>query len=203
LIAGLVLTVAWLVAIVGFRIARQSRVTPEHVRRYVQSLDLGQLAGPARARAIHRLAELLNRLSLEDRRRARLGGAWAGWFQQMTEEEKGGFIDATMPTGFRQMLTSFEQLPEQNRRGAVGEAVRRLREAQRAMEAEAGTSPVEETNAPPVLSEALQQKVVKLGLRTYYSESSAQTKAELAPVLEEIQRMMESGRLLRGRAPHD
>src|SRR5258706_8026027 len=188
----------WGLAFTGYTIAKHSRVTSEKARAYVESVDLTKLSADARARAIQKLANMLNALSLEERRRARMDRiAWA-WFEQMTEEEKAAFIDATMPTGFKQMLASFEQLPEEKRRRAVDDALRRLKESRDKMQAGDNGTPQGGTNGP-VLSEELQAKVRTIGLKTFYSQSSAQTKAELAPVLEELQRVMESGRPFRDR----
>ena len=196
LIAAIILVVAWVAAIGGYTLAKNSRMTAARVRAYAQSVDLKRLSGDERAKAIRELAEKLNKLSPEERRRARFERVSQLWFEQMTEDEKGTFIELTMPTGFKQMLASFEQLPEEKRRKSIDDALKRLRESQ---SREDGESPGEgTTNAPPVLSKDLQDKITKIGLKTFYSESSAQTKAELAPMLEELQRTMESGRMFRG-----
>ena len=198
LIAAIVFVGAWTVAITGYTIAKNSKMTADKVRAYAQSVDLDKLSADARAKAIRDLAAKLNRLSPEERRKARLERSGQRWFEQMTEEEKGTFIELTMPTGFKQMLSSFEELPEERRRRAIGDALRRLREEQEKTREADGAPAETPTNAPPALSKDLQEKITKIGLKTYYSESSAQTKAEIAPLLEELQRMMESGRMFRG-----
>ena len=197
-VAIALLVVAWVVAIAGYTLAKNSKMTADKLRAFAQSMDLGKLSGDARAKAIRELADKLNRLSPEERRKARRERIWQQWFDGMTEDEKGMFIDATMPTGFKQMLASFEELPEERRRRAIGDAVKRLKEAQEQMQREGDAPPEPGTNPPPVLSADLQQKITTIGLKTFYSESSAQTKAEMAPLLEELQRTMESGRLFRG-----
>lgn len=187
----------WVLALGGYSIARSTRVTAGKIKAYLDSVQLNNLSGEARAKAIRRLADMLNRLSIEDRRKARLDHLTSAWFAEMTEEEKGTFIEATLPTGFKQMLTSFEQLPEEKRRKTIQDALRRLREAQTSPSSgEADTAAG--TNVPPVLSPELQAQIRTIGLKTFYSQSSAQTKAELAPVLEELQHVMESGRPFRG-----
>jgi len=197
----LALLAVWVIAITGYTMAKNSRVTAEKIRRYAKSVDLRTLSGAARAKAIQKLADMLNGLSVEEWRRARMERAAGRWFEEMTEEEKGTFIEATMPSGFKQMLNAFEQMPEEKRRRAVDDALRRLKEAQgqNQMQPAGAAENQGSTNGLAPLSEELQTKVKTIGLKTFYSQSSAQTKAELAPVLEELQRVMESGRPFRGR----
>ena len=173
-------------------------MTADKLRAYAQSVDLNKLSSDARAKAIRELADKLNRLSPEERRKARMARIWQQWFGAMTEDEKGTFVELTMPTGFKQMLASFEELPQEKRRRAIDDATKRLKEAREEMKDDGEAPSDATTNAPPVLSEELQQKITKIGLKSFYSESSAQAKAEMAPLLEKLQRTMESGRLFRG-----
>jgi hypothetical protein len=118
------------------------------------------------------------------------------WFDKMTEAEKGKFLDATMPTGFNQMLAAFEDMPADKRQRVVSQAIRQMKDARDRMAA-GGQMPPPNANGM-LLSPELQDRMVKIGLQSYYSQSSAQAKAELAPLLEEMQRTMESGRMMRG-----
>jgi hypothetical protein len=193
--AGTALVGIWIVAWAGYAWFSHLKMTAEKVRAHVESVDLSKLSGAARAKALAELAEMLNRLSFEERQRLRVERTAYRWFEQMTEAEKGQFIEATMPTGFKQMIAAFEELPEEKRKRTVDGALRRLREQRERMGAGQGGPG---TNGPPISPE-LEAKVRTIGLKSFYSESSAQTKAELAPLLEELQRSMESGRPFHGR----
>jgi hypothetical protein len=193
--AGLALVLVWAGVWAGFRIAESRRVTPEKVTAYATALDLSGLSGGARAEALERLAGMLNALGYEDRRALRMNRTLERLFEQMTDAEKVWFVENTLPTGLQQMLTAFEALPEDKRQRAVNDSLRRLREARSEIQRGQGQEPSDKV----FVSEEMQRRMVEVGLKTFYAESSAQTKAELAPVLEEMQRLMESGRLLRDR----
>ena len=187
----------WAVALTGRGIARNSQMTADRVRAYVESVNLSKLSAEDRAGALRKLAEQFSALSVDERRRAQFEQIAKDWFDQMTEEEKEKFLEATMPAGFKQMLTSFQQLPEEKQRQIVADALRRLMETAVRIQAEGGTSLG--TNTLPRVNGDLLAQVWAKGLEGFYTQSSAQTKAELAPVLEELQRVMESGRPFRGR----
>ena len=190
-IAAIVLIAAWALAFAGTRIAAHLKITEEKVLASLRETHLDKLGADDRAKRLRELADKLNALAGDERRRARMDREWDRLWLEMAESEKEEFIERTMPTGVKQMLTAFEKLPEDKRRFAVTNAIARMRSE------EAGGGPFDGRPEREQLSEELQQKMITTGLKTFYAESSAQTKAEVAPLLEEMQRMMESGRLFR------
>ncbi len=186
----------WLVAWAGHWYFESLKMTADKVRAYVESVDFGKLTGVARAKALKELEDKLNALSYEERQRLRSEHLMNDWFAQMTEAEKGQFIQSTLPTGFKQMINAFEQLPENKRRKLIDDAMKNLRTANNGGPTGPGARQGG-TNTPPPISPELEAKIQTIGLKSFYSQSSAETKAELAPLLEELQRQMESGRVLR------
>jgi len=184
----------WLLAGASYYFAQHLKVTPDTVRSYAESVDLNRLTPAERALALQKLAAMLNALTLEERRQAHLDRLPRRWFETMTEAEKEKFLETTMPTGIKQMLNAFEALPPDKQQHLVADAVKKMKAAQDNLAA--GGSPPEADGM--ALSPQLQEKMMKVGLQNFYSQSSAQTKAELAPLLEQIQRLMQNGRMLRG-----
>jgi hypothetical protein len=192
----------WVLAMAGHWYLENAKMTAEKVRAYMESVDFASLTGDARADAIKELEDKLNGLSYEERQRLRLQHLLGKWFNEMTEAEKSQFVEATMPTGFKQMINAFAQLPEEQRHKLIDNTLSGLRNnpgdgsgrrLQNGTNAPVGGA---NTNAP-VISPQLESEIRNIGLNTFYSQSSAETKAELAPVLEELQHQMENGRVLR------
>lgn len=192
LLAAFAVVGVWLLAWAGMRLAASSRMTPEKLIALLHETDLARLDAAARAKKLQQLADKLNTMPRDDRRSTRADQEWDRVWKQMTEAEKGELVERTMPSGVKQMLTAFEQLPEDKRRSAITNAIARMR-----ADRENGESPVGARTDREPMSEEMQQKVVTTGLKTFYSESSAQTKAEVAPLLEEMQQAMQSGKMFR------
>ncbi len=187
----------WLATWAGHRLIESRRTTAEKVRAYVEKVDISTLKDAPRAKALKSLEDKLNALSYEERQRLRAERLVNGWLAQMTEPEKEQFIEATMPTGFRQMITAFEQLPDDKRRKVIDDALKNLRTQN--IRPAGGGAAKGDPNSSPLISPELEARIRTIGLSELLSKSSAQTKAEVAPLLEELQRWMESGKLLRQR----
>jgi hypothetical protein len=195
-----VMAAVWIVALAGYVAAQRAKPSPEKVSQMMTGVDWSKLSEAERRAMISRLAGQLNGLDRDQRRDLRMGEGMRRWFEGLNDAEKEQFIEETMPTGFKQMIGAFEELPPEKRRKALDDSLKRIREASAESRdpgaAFLGQNSDEAQRAEPVSPE-LRQKIMEVGLSTFYRESSASTKAEVMPVLEELQRAMQSGRYLR------
>jgi len=183
--SAIALAVVWIVALTVFYLAEHSKVTVEKLEAFMNANDLSQLSAADRARVLNQFGDMINELSADERMKWRQQEAWRKWFKAMTDAEKSQFIDKTLPTGFKQMLDAFSQLPPDQRKKIVDNAVNNLKQGG----ANGGG------NNGPQLSPELEQRVRQIGLTELYSQSSPQTKADLAPLLNQVETQIQNGKM--------
>jgi len=190
LIATCALVLAWLLAWSGYVIARHSKMTVEKVSQYQLTWDRSRLSAAERLKFLKGLAERLNALSPDERQKWHLD---QDWFRELNDEEKAYFIDAFLPGEMQAALRMFERWPKERQQQEIDQARRELeKNAQKPL---GDQTPDLNASKPPLFTPELDLKVRTLGLNTLFSQGSAQTKAQLAPLLMEVQRQLESGQL--------
>ncbi len=176
--AALALVAVWLVVMGVSWWARNSKPSPESIARYIDTHSLEGRSPAERRKIIDSLADQMNRLGYEERRETRLEKRPDKFFQFLTPEEQSYFIDRTVPAGFKQMMEAFNNMPPEKRKKFVERALEDMRKGRD----EGGDQP------PPNLDDPNVQKIVNTGLKSFFSEASAETKMDLAPLIEEMQK---------------
>lgn len=182
---ALVLGGIWVIASVALRGIREQKPTAEKLLALAGSRDLDSLHGTERGRHLDALAEGLNRLPFEERQKLREQRALERVFRQMLPEEQGRFLDRTLPTGFREVMEAFNKMTPEERRRHVERALRDMR---------ARLGEIDPADAEERLSDEQTQKIIDEGLQSYYRDSTAETKMDLAPLIEEIQAQLQGFR---------
>jgi hypothetical protein len=170
---GLVAAV-WLIAAIVIHFARASQPTAASVTAYVHSLDLDALQGDARAKAIARMEDMVNRISFEDRQQLNHDQVTRDFFNKLTADEQDAYLDATLPTGFQQLMDSFNKMDPVKRKQLVSNALEH-------MKANPGQGPTQGPDAK------IAQHVINEGLKSYYKDADADVKLDLAPLVEQMQ----------------
>jgi hypothetical protein len=168
---GLLLLV-WILAAVGIFFARSARPTPEKLITYLQAHPLPESTS-GRQKVIEQVAQQLNKLDFEQRRTLREDDSLENFFRALTPDERREFLAATVPEGFRQMMTALNNMEPERRQELVDRALADLRrETPRQIER---------------LEEEEVRKIFAEGIESFYEQANADVKMDFAPVLEELQ----------------
>lgn len=100
------------------------------------------------------------------------------FMESLTDEEKGYFMKSTVEQHFKSVMKAFNQMSREERQKIVEQARKDMQRNQ-----------VEGQNIERLQErdEKVFQQVVDKGLGAYYEEASAETKMDLAPLMEEMQ----------------
>jgi hypothetical protein len=188
--AAVALVVVWGIALAIFHFSAKTKMTVEQLQQYLAATDLTQLSPADRSKAIKKFADMVNSLSMEERMKWRRQDDWKKWFDAMTEAERSQFIEATLPTGFKQMLDAFSQLPDDQRKKIIDDAVNKLKQG-----VQNNNGGDDGKDGSPPLSPELEQKVRAIGMQALFTQSSAETKAELAPLVEQMEIQIRNGNI--------
>lgn len=178
--AALVLAAVWLVAGISIWWLHATKPTPLSVTAFLDGSNLVGKSGRDRERTIRRAEDQLNDLTPQERQELQKNGSTRRFFGALTKDEQSAFLDATLPADFKQMMEVFNKMEPAKRKEFVARAVDEMKK-------HAGESP------PPGVDDNLRAKIVDQGLKSFYADANADTKIDLAPLIEQMQRNLQFG----------
>lgn len=161
------------------------RPTPEKVAAFVAQHPLDEIKdSDERRRVIGDLATMLNAMEPVNWRKIPRTIRGEIFSKHLSTEEQFFFLEKRVGRAFQQMMQSFNEMDRGERKKIVERSLKRMQEQ--------NGSPGRLEEADPEVAE----KITQAGLKSYYQDASAETKIDLAPLLEEMQRSMT---MMRGR----
>ena len=174
LTTGALVVTVWLVAALIIHFANASHPTAATVSAYAGSIDLDTLQGDARARAIARMEDMINHLTFAERQQLDRDRVSRQFLHKLSPDEQDAYLDATLPTGFDQMMDAFNRMDPLKRKQFVANALEHMKE-------HPGDGPA------PGADANMAQHVVDQGMKSFYREADADVKLDLAPLIEQMQ----------------
>ncbi|MEM6277949.1 MAG: hypothetical protein AAF733_00620 [Verrucomicrobiota bacterium] len=182
LIQGVVgLLVLWGVVFTVTKVAGSMKPTVEKLDTFIEKNPLSEISNPDERRVvIGEVVDLLN--GMEPAEAAKLQGQGAAdprrdFMGSLSEEEQLYFLERRVGRAFQQMMISFNEMEREERQRIVERSLKRMRENS-------------EGEPPGRGDPRMAEKMADAGLKAYYSDASVETKIDLAPLLEEMQKTM-------------
>ena len=170
----------WLLAFGAIHWLHASKPTAASITAYLKRTDLTAMSPGDRARALARAADQLNELSFDERQRLQRSGETRRFFATLTPAEQDQFLDATLPSDFKQLMEVFNKMEPAKRKEFVDHALEDMKK--------------HEGEAPPVeADERVRDRVIDQGLKSFYKDANSDVKLDLAPLIEQMQRNLQGG----------
>jgi len=141
--------------------------------------DVGEAA--RREEKLREVAAMVNQFDFKERERIREQGADRKFFRSLSEPEQVLFFDLTYAESINRIMEALDGLPPEERKKFVERGLAEL---------ESGVAQ-EDMERMQELGDDLLAKAAEEGFRAYVEKASAQTKMDLAPLMEAMNETMQ------------
>jgi hypothetical protein len=189
--AALVLILVWAV-VWGLRSYAGSRkITAERVNREVAAANFADWSAESsppdaaeaarREKELRKIATLVNGLDFQEREKNRDNRSGENFFRKLAPNEKGLFIELTVMETMSRFMESLDAMKPEQRRKFVEQGLEEIREGRTG----------EDMARADELGGDLLDKITEQGMKAYFEKSSADTKLDLAPLMEAMNETMQ------------
>ena len=141
-------------------------------------IDGGQESG-TRRKKLEKIAKVFNRLDLRERERLQDSRAGFRLFKKLNPSERIYFLELTLTQSMERMMEAFDKMDPKERQRLVEKSLRD-------MEGQGGEDLARLKKEDPEVID----RIVKEGLASYYQNASADTKMDLAPLMDAFGEML-------------
>lgn len=180
--ALVLLLVGWSLVIGVRAVAGSKRITAEKISEAIIEADFedwseGVPPGASlkdREEKLLEVADMINRLDFSEREKTRDERTGEEFFRKLAPEEKDQFVRLTVAKTMQTMLRALDGMPPEERRKMVEDGLRDIESGRTA----------EEMARTRELSDELLNQITSEGMKAYFEETSADTKLDLAPLMQ-------------------
>jgi hypothetical protein len=186
LLAVLAIAAIWGAVASVMGLTEKHTSTPEKVQELMVKapwFDDPNLDEEARRKYLDEVIAQVNRLDFNQRRQSREGDPEIGrrFMESLGTSERHHFLEDTVEQHFKSVMKAFNQMSREERQRIVAQARRDMQK---------DTPDDDNMRRLQKEDEQVYEHVVEKGLGAYYEEASADTKMDLAPLMEEMQQKM-------------
>lgn len=183
------LAVIWILVFAVRSIAASKKITAERLEKEISELAFDDWSEESGTRAeaeereneIRRIADMVNKLDFEERQKNRENQSAEDFFRKLDAREKNLFVDLTIVETMGRFMEALDQMPPEQRKEFVQKGLSEIQE---------GRTEAEMARAQE-MDEDLLTKISQEGMRAYFNEASADTKLDLAPLMEAMNEVMQ------------
>lgn len=173
--------------------AGSRKITAERVNREVETANFADWSKDAPADAaeaarregeLRKIATMVNGLDFEEREKNRDNRSGEKFFSRLAPGEKNLFIELTVMETMSRFMEALDSMKPEQRKRFVENGLKDIRE---------GRTEAEMARANELGDDVL-EKISQEGMKAYFEKSSADTKLDLAPLMEAMNETMQGMR---------